>query len=135
MQSLRFLALALAYGRACALPQTSAPAPPAWAPPADLPASTSAECKHILQDAGVRAPDNVIIPNNYIVDLKPFANVQDVLSLPALKGVTPKITYKRQAQPGFAAQLTYDQVCSIYHDAAVSYDAVLGYALLIQRPG
>jgi hypothetical protein len=121
MPSIRYLNLALAIGTVFALPQAPAGgAPPVWPAPADLPASTSAECKAILQDTGVRAPDGKLVPNNYIVELKPFATdatVQEIVS--GLK-VTPKITYKKKAQPGFAAELTYDQVCSVYKNVAVS---------------
>lgn len=121
MSYIRYISLALASGIVHAYPQAPAGgAPPAWPAPADLPASTSAECKAILQDTGVRALDGKIVPNNYIVELKPFATdatVQEIVS--GLK-VTPKITYKKKAQPGFSAELSYDQVCSVYKNVAVS---------------
>jgi hypothetical protein len=121
MPSTRYISLALAAGTAFAYPQAPAGgAPAAWPAPADLPASTSAECKAILQDAGVRAADGKLVPNKYIVELKPFATEATVQEIVSGLKVTPTITYKKKAQPGFAAELTYDQVCSVYKNVAVS---------------
>lgn len=121
MSYTRYLSLALAASLVHAYPQApGGAAPSAWPAPADLPASTSAECKAILQDAGVRAPDGKIVPKKYIVELKPFATeatTQEIVS--ALK-ITPTFIYKKKAEPGFAAELTYDQVCSVYKNVAVS---------------
>lgn len=132
MSYIRYLSLALAAGFAHAYPQApAAGAPPAagspsaWRAPADLPASTSQECKAILQDAGVRAADGEIIPNKYMVELKPFATEATVKEIAAALKVKPTLTYKKKAQPGFAAELTYDQVCSVYKNSAVSFGAMI----------
>jgi hypothetical protein len=53
------------------------------------------------------------------VDLKPFATEATVQQIASDLKITPKITYKKKAQPGFAAELTYEQACSVYKNVAV----------------
>jgi hypothetical protein len=82
------------------------------------------DCQDSLYTAGMTAEFKAskAYTDEYFVQLKLSASAKDVTDiLGTVSGVKATQTYTREYDRGFAAKLSYEQVCSLDKDARVSH--------------
>jgi len=98
----------------------------------DVPADAKSlplDCQDILFEAGVtnEFKASKAYTTNYHVALKLSSTAKDasdLLTLPALQGVSPLHSYTKEYDLGFVAKLSYQQACAMDKDPRVGYISV-----------